>query len=121
MKINKKRAQVRLRDCWPNFLRDFLKEIQKSYSGKYQVIRNYKGYHGEVHITFNFEVIECKDIYALLARILERYDTKGFLNMLTEKLAEISNLAFRKSKLNDIQTRGRSIYRGINRYRAMTI
>lgn len=118
MKINRKRAEVRLGECWPNFLRDFLKELHKLFSGKYSIIRNYKGYHGEVHITFNFELIGCKDIYAILARIIKQYDTKGFLNMLTERLAEISNLAVRPGMFNDVQTRGKSIYRSINRYKS---
>lgn len=118
MKINKERALVRLRDCWPHFLRDLLKELHKSFSGKYTVIRNYKGYKEEVYITFKFNLIESKEIYAVLARILEGYDTRGFLNMLTERLAEISNLAVGDDIPNDIKTRGGSINRGINRYKS---
>ena len=118
MKINKKRTQVRLRECWPNFLRDFLMEIQDQFSGKYSVTRNYKGFKEEIYIAFNFELIECREIYAVLAKILERYDTWGFLNKLTERLAEISNLAVGLNIPNDIQTRGSSINRGINRYKS---
>lgn len=121
MKINKERAQVRLRDCWPSFLRDFLKQLHKLFDGRFSVTRNNKGFKEEIYICFNFALVECKEIYAVLARILEGYDTWGFLNLLTERLAEISNLAEGDDVPNDIKTRGGSINRGINRYRAMTI
>ena len=93
-------------------------EIQEQFSGKYSVTRNYKGFKEEIYIAFNFELIECREIYAVLAKILERYDTWGFLNKLTERLAEISNLAVGLNIPNDIQTRGSSINRGINRYKS---
>lgn len=118
MKINKERAQVRLRDFWPQFLKNFLKELHKLFDGKFYVTRNYNGFKEEIYICFNFELVDCKEIYAVLARILDGHDTWGFLNMLTEKLAEISNLAVGDDISNNIQTRGSSINRGINRYKS---
>lgn len=120
MRINKEREEFRLREFWPNFLRDLLSKIKKSFYGDYTLTRE-DGYNGEVHIEFNFDHIQCSDIYRVIAKVLRNFNTTGFLLKVAEKIAEISNLAIRYGKRNDIHTRGRSIYRSINRYKSITI
>lgn len=116
MRTNKKREQFRLGEIWPNFLRDFITKLEKSFKGKYTLKRN-DDYNGEVHIDFKFDHMLCSDIYRAIANILRHYNTTGILLKVAEKIAEVSNLAIRFGKCNDIHTRGRSIYRSINRYK----
>lgn len=121
MKTNKEREQSRLGKIWPNFLKDFLIKMKVLFSDNIKITRNGNDAEKGIYIAFNLKEIHCKKIYRELAILLNNYDTTGFLNMLTEKLAEISNLAIRFGKRNDIHTRGNSIYRGIYRYKPITI
>ena len=121
MKVNKEREQSRLGEIWPKFLREFLIKMKELFQDNIKIYRNRNVAGKGVYIDFNLKKIRSKDIYSALAKLLNNYETTGFLNLLTEKLAEISNLADRFGKCNDIQTRGDSIYRGINRNKPITI
>ena len=118
MRLNEKDEETRLREAWPPFLKTFLIKIKELFKGKFSMRCEDKS-KDSLLIKFNFGLIKGKEVYRLLAQIAEMVDTKGILNKLTVMLAKITNLAEKDDNFYDFQTRGDSIYRGINRYRKL--
>lgn len=118
MRLNEKDEETRLREVWPQFLKEFMLKIKEKFKKKYSMRCEDKT-KDSILIIFNFGLIKGKEIYHLLGRIAEKVNTKGILNKLTVMLAKITNLAEKDDNFYDFQTRGDSIYRGICRYKKL--
>lgn len=118
MRINKELQQNRLRDVWPRFLKEFVRRVQLILAGQYVIVHDASS--GSVmYIAFEFENLNSSVVYRILARTCDVVSTRGVLKEITERLAEISNLAFNQELLSDNRTRGESIYRSIHRYKCV--
>ncbi len=116
MRTNKKRAKALLGELWAQFLKEFIPILKKYYPNKYTVtydeIDNKKCY-----IEFDFDAILCSDIYRIIVNIIKKLNTFGILNMFAEKLALSTNLGMKLCETNNLETRTKTIYRLINKYK----
>ena len=116
MRINKKRANALLGEVWAQFLKKFIPRLKKFYPNKYTIIRD-KIDNKKCYIEFDFDVILCSDIYRIIGNIIKKLNTFGILKMFAERLAISTNLDLKLCDTNDLETRTKTIYRLINKYK----
>ena len=116
MRINKKRANALLGELWAQFLQKFIPKLKTFYPNKYTVTRDEID-NKKCYIEFDFAAILCSDIYRIIGDIIKKLNTFGILNLFAERLALSTNLDLKLCDTNDLETRTRSIYRSINKYK----
>lgn len=116
MRTNKKRAKALLGELWAQFLKEFLPKIKSLYANKYTILRD-KIDNKKCYIEFDFSAILCSDIYRIIGDIIKKLNTFGVLNLFAERLALSTNLDLKLCDTNDLETRTKTIYRLINKYK----